>query len=558
MLRTILLGLSFLLCLSVSAQDALNMTMLGQFDDNSLPIQSGVAYNDIWGYAVGGREYAIVGSLRRVHFFEVTDPSNIDEIASFQAPIGNSNSIWRDIKTFGNYAYAVSDAASEGLMIFDLCNINGTGSNRVTLQGQLRDDFTTAHNLYIDESHGIMYLVGGNVPGNMLIYELNTDPANPTYVDDVTFTAGYIHDVYVENHRAYCSHLTQGLRIYDMSPVTDSGENPPGSPVELGVLNTYPYQIFNHSSWVSGDIIIFADERNGNPLQIADISVLNDAQYLDDFYSNLLGVANPYSSTSPRGPIAHNPFILGNYCIASYYHDGVSIFDISDPTDVVQVGYYDTEPNNTNYNGFDGCWGVYPFLPSGNIIASDVLNGLFVLDFNIVLPVEWESFTANAEKGGVRLDWSTSRQEQNRGFSIERQGPNNSWIDIGWEPADESQRYRFWDTKPSAGWNVYRLVQRDFDGKTSNSELRSVYVEAEEQDWQVFPNPAPAGSLLSLNSGASSLTNWQILDNKGVEVWRAAIMETLDGANLQLPNLPSGIYYLSPDGSAEAIRLVIE
>ncbi len=23
-------------------------------------------------------------------------------------------------------------------------------------------------------------------------------------------------------------------------------------------------------------------------------------------------------------------------------------------------------------NGFDGCWGTYPYLPSGNIISSDI------------------------------------------------------------------------------------------------------------------------------------------------------------------------------------------
>lgn len=558
MLRIILLGFPFLLCLSVSAQSALNMTKLGQFDDNSLPVRSGVSYNDIWGYAVGGREYAIVGSLEKIHFFEITDPSNIDEVAAIQPSIGNDRSVWRDIKTYGTYAYAVSDNASEGLLIFDLSNINGTGANRVVLVGQLRDHFLTAHNLFIDEAHGIMYLVGGNVPGNMLIYELNTDPANPVYVDDVTFTAGYIHDVYVENHRAYCSHLNQGLHIYDMSPVTDSGGSPPGSPVSLGVINTYPYQIFNHSSWVSGNIIIFADEKNGNPLQIADITDPNDAQLLDDFYSNLLGVANPYSSTSPRGPIAHNPFILGNYCIASYYHDGVSVFDISDPTDVVQVGYFDTEPNNTNYNGFDGCWGVYPFLPSGNIIASDVLHGLFVLDFDIVLPVEWESFTAKAEDEMVRLDWSTARQEQNRGFSIEREGPNNSWEKLGWEPAHESQRYRFWDTKPSAGWNVYRLVQHDFDGKTTTSELRSVYVEPEQEGWQVYPNPAPSAGFLSIRLATTGGDTWQILDAKGVEVGQVSASQDDDISRLPLPELPAGVYYLRPLGATNATRLVIE
>src|SRR5690606_27722698 len=69
--------------------------------------------------------------------------------------------------------------------------------------------------------------------------------------------------------------------------------------------------------------------------------------------------------------IAHNPFIKGDLCFIAYYHDGVQVFDISDPENIVRIAYYDTY-SNTNYDGYEGCWGVYPFLESGNIIASDI------------------------------------------------------------------------------------------------------------------------------------------------------------------------------------------
>src|SRR5690606_38295279 len=67
------------------------------------------------------------------------------------------------------------------------------------------------------------------------------------------------------------------------------------------------------------------------------------------------------------------------YIVISYYHDGVQVYDISDPRNPVRAGFYDTYPENTNFSGFQGCWGVYPYLPSGNIIASDITHGLFVL-----------------------------------------------------------------------------------------------------------------------------------------------------------------------------------
>ena len=37
---------------------------------------------------------------------------------------------------------------------------------------------------------------------------------------------------------------------------------------------------------------------------------------------------------------------------------------------MVQVAYYDSYSGSGN--GFDGCWGTYPYFPSGIIISSDI------------------------------------------------------------------------------------------------------------------------------------------------------------------------------------------
>ena len=81
----------------------------------------------------------------------------------------------------------------------------------------------------------------------------------------------------------------------------------------------------------------------------------------------------------------HNPYIKGNYAYISYYEDGVQVIDLTDKTNPTLVGYYDTFPNNLNYAGYFGCWGVYPYLPSGNIIASDRKYGLHILRFDETL-----------------------------------------------------------------------------------------------------------------------------------------------------------------------------
>ena len=76
----------------------------------------------------------------------------------------------------------------------------------------------------------------------------------------------------------------------------------------------------------------------------------------------------------------------GKLIYMSYYEDGVVVFDMSNDTNVHEVASYDTYPQNTpgQYHGTVGCWNVYPYFPSGTIIASDTKNGLFVLKLDSV------------------------------------------------------------------------------------------------------------------------------------------------------------------------------
>ncbi|MGY8988137.1 MAG: hypothetical protein ACKVG7_06225, partial [Flavobacteriales bacterium] len=78
--------------------------------------------------------------------------------------------------------------------------------------------------------------------------------------------------------------------------------------------------------------------------------------------------SNPGSNSIP-----HNTFVDGNFLITSYYRDGTTVHDITYPNYMIQVAYYDSYAGSGN--GFDGCWGTYPYFPSGNIISSDINSG---------------------------------------------------------------------------------------------------------------------------------------------------------------------------------------
>src|SRR5690606_37024793 len=110
------------------------------------------------------------------------------------------------------------------------------------------------------------------------------------------------------------------------------------------------------------------------PIHMVDVQNPGNIQPLSTF--------NADSLTTP-----HNPYLIGNkFAIVSSYQDGLHIYDISTPTLVSHVGFFDTYyqggVNTGDYNPdvYKGNWGAYPFLPSKLIIASDMQNGIFILD----------------------------------------------------------------------------------------------------------------------------------------------------------------------------------
>ncbi len=337
------------------------MTLKGTWD-NQNSSTSGVKYNDVWGYVdCQGNEYAILGSPDHVHFIDVTNPNQLNEVKRFTP---GATTIWRDFKTYQTFAYGVADQGNEGLLVFDLTNIS---NGSVTMVNQITADFTRCHNVYIDEAFGRLYIVGSNDGGSdVIVYDIATDPANPVKIASPSLSqGGYIHDAYVKNNILYGSHGYNGFHIWNFAN--------PSNPSHIASVQTNGY---NHSNWVSedGNYAFVAEEvPSGLPMLTIDISnmMMDDIEIVKEFKDPLLAPA--HVNNTP-----HNPYVRGNYLITSYYEDGVQIHDISDPLNPVLVAHYDTYLNN-NYNGTIGNWGVYPYLPSGNIIASDTKNGLFIL-----------------------------------------------------------------------------------------------------------------------------------------------------------------------------------
>ena len=361
------------LVLSGYSQDSLNMFRASKWDPPGMPTHSGVTYNDVWGYtASDNSEYAILGNVDSILVIDVSDCYDPTRVFAYD---GGSTTIWRDFKTYGDYMYAVCDNCTEGLHIFDM---SGLPSNPVTHVLSTTAFFTQAHNIFIDTASARLYAVGSNtVTEGMVVLDLTT-PDNPTLLDNIFLDqeAGepaenyYVHDVYVKNDTAYASHGYLGYYVWDMTNLNN---------IEL--LGDYNSPGYNHSSWNdgTGTYAYYAEEIPlGQPMAVIDLTNLgdpvNDIQLLHTFKDPI--------STTDNDVTPHNPFVHNDTMYISYYEDGLKVYDLINPAQPALIGYYDTYPDNgSNYTGYEGNWGTYPFFNSRCIVASDITHGLNLIKY---------------------------------------------------------------------------------------------------------------------------------------------------------------------------------
>ncbi|MEO6131878.1 MAG: choice-of-anchor B family protein [Saprospiraceae bacterium] len=347
----------FILLFSISLSfGQLNMTLQDSMNYN-------VGVNDVCGWvAPDGREYALVGLNTGVSIVDINSDT-IHEVA-FVPGVDN---LWRDINTFGHYAY-VSSEAHIGLLIIDLQYLPDSvhyhswfGICHTPSGDQI---FQKAHSLNIDEN-GILFLNGSNLnSGGCVLVDVKTDPENPICLG--YSAASYSHDCIARDSILYSAEIFAGnASIYDIHDINNI--------TLLGQVKT-PHE-FTHNISLSADgkYMFTTDERPNSYVTSYDISDRSNIKELDRFRQ---------AAVEGNGAIVHNVFTWQDWLVLAYYSSGTLIVDASRPGNLVEVGNFDSFIGADG--GYEGVWGAYTNLPSGKILASDRSSGLFVFIPNYV------------------------------------------------------------------------------------------------------------------------------------------------------------------------------
>ena len=329
------------------AQDRHNVELLGHLDLHS-------QYKDIWGYhAPDGTEIAVVGTSEGTQFVDITDPTNPIEVLFLEGPISG----WREIRTYLSYVYIVNDNRSnESLQIVDVTDPRAP----VKVYGR-SEFFNKAHTIFVDGS--TLYACGTDTAQGYVALDL-TDPVAPRFAG--SFDEFYIHDIFVRDGIAYAAQVYQPgfLGILDVSD--------PASPSILSEVG-YP-DAMTHNAWLTDDsrFCVTSDEIEGGHVRIWNVEDPRNVQPVSEW-------THPEEEFSS----VHNVFVLGSRVYCSWYTAGLEVLDISNPAFPQRIASYDTYPSERPV--FEGAWGVYPYLPSGVILLSDISTGLYLFQVDPVL-----------------------------------------------------------------------------------------------------------------------------------------------------------------------------
>ncbi|MEL6863727.1 MAG: T9SS type A sorting domain-containing protein [Bacteroidota bacterium] len=180
------------------------------------------------------------------------------------------------------------------------------------------------------------------------------------------------------------------------------------------------------------------------------------------------------------------------------------------------------------------------------------------------MPVELISFQAEKVEATVRLNWATANEINSQGFEIQRSPDALHWEVLGFVDSkgqsNSTQNYAYIDQRPIKGINYYRLLQKDWDGRSDYTSIVEVNFDLLDYPISVFPNPSANGQFtvaVSPQLVQAGKAQLRVFDQLGRQLYEQPVDRTLMELNIE--SLPSGNYTIHvSDGLQHAqVRLIV-
>ncbi|QES90334.1 T9SS type A sorting domain-containing protein [Rhizosphaericola mali] len=183
----------------------------------------------------------------------------------------------------------------------------------------------------------------------------------------------------------------------------------------------------------------------------------------------------------------------------------------------------------------------------------DVSSNLYATTLPVIYSKELWGTLNNST---INLSWTTSNEINNKYFSIQKSNDAKIWSEIGtiksyFENGNgNGHSYSYLDESPFSGSNYYRLIQYDLDGNSHISNVIQINNNG-ISSFKLYPNPATNQITIS---GININDKLRILDLNG-RVVNSIIVSSIP-QNINISNLPSGIYILNIENKKSALKFI--
>jgi hypothetical protein len=314
------------------------------------------------------KEHAYVVSIKRLTgrggltVFDVSDRQHPVLKKSLRL---SGDSYWNGVWAKGDALYVASDVA--GVLVFDISSPAEPHFVR-SVSGSTQDG---VHTVTVDGDR--LYATALRSEA-MLMFDIST-PLEPRLLTRFKLPAqtrdpslgpartSYPHDSFAYQGRLYVNHFSDGLAVLDVSALPDTAL--------LGQYNyAYGYSHANVVGTFNGRTVAFeGGETLGAHLRVLDVT--------DPAHIVKVGEYKLRDWTS-----IHNMALVGTRLYVAWYHEGVRVLDVSDPSKPRELAYYNTfwESDPRREDGlYEGAIGMR--VPGdGYVYVVDTARGLLIFE----------------------------------------------------------------------------------------------------------------------------------------------------------------------------------
>ena len=195
------------------------------------------------------------------------------------------------------------------------------------------------------------------------------------------------------------------------------------------------------------------------------------------------------------------------------------------------------------------------------VLISGTFTGFsryFLIDQNVVLPIELVSFSGSIVNHSSILNWVTSSEINNKEFDVQWSMDGISFTTLGVVASKGNSStnltYGYTHYYPMDGVNYYRLKQIDLNGKISYSKVIALNLNVPDAEPFLYPNPA--NKSININLGSSVGHADVLLYSLDMRLLRKLNLNIVGlTSNIDISQLLPGVYFIQVNKNEKKVLL---